>query len=208
MFLILEDYFKNHPIKAKIVREFYNLGISVVGQKLYFSDMELSIGEVSKKLNVNRRTVYETISVISQNKEIREIMSRIRPSTDLGSVFPLFGGGIVSIEIPKGKFSFVFDGTMKAIQKYSFYVREIKADNCLEGPSIRIILHKDAPKMVYRDIANIPGVKSVLIETQENLNGIICNRCKVKLCSEKFSSPLSEEGEFATKVHDLQSEEV
>jgi len=205
MLLILEDYFKNHPTKARIVRTFFKLGISVVGQKLYFSDIELSIGEVSKKLNVNRRTLYDTISVISENPEISEIMSKISPTIDLGSVHPLFGGGIVNMEIPRGKFTYVFNGTMKVLEKYSFYVREVKADNCPEAPSLRILINKGSPKSIYRDISAVSGVKSILIETAENINGIICSRCKVKVCPEKFCSPLNEEQEIPEKNHDTES---
>ena len=204
MFLILEDYFKNHPTKARITRELFNLGISVVGQKLYLSDMELSIGEISKKLNVNRRTLYETITLISENPEIRDIMSSLKPMPDLGSVYKLFGGGIVTIEIQRGKFSYVFKQTLEIMERYSFFMREIRADNCLETPSIRLLLHKEAPKRIYGEISEISGVKSIWIETQNDLSGIVCNGCKVKLCPEKSSTPLNTD-EIPIATHDQKS---
>ena len=205
MFLILEDYFKDHPTKARITRELFDLGISVVGQKLYLSDMELSIGEISKKLNVNRRTLYETIAMISENPEIRKLMGNLRPIPDLGSVYKLFGGGTVTIEIQKGKFSYVFKQTLKVMERYSFFMREIRADNCLESPSIRMLFHKDAPKRVYSEISEISGVKSIWIETQKDLSGIVCNGCKVKLCPEKSSTSLNSD-EIPVTTHGQESD--
>ncbi|WP_084272443.1 hypothetical protein [Picrophilus oshimae] len=66
MILLLQEYFKDYPVKREIIEKLFENGISVKNGKLYLNDIEISISAVAKALKINRKTVYETMELIEK----------------------------------------------------------------------------------------------------------------------------------------------
>ncbi len=195
MLLILEEYFRDHPIKRRIVEGLYERGISVNNGKFYSNDIELSISEVAKSFRVNRRTVYDTIRIIENTAGVREIMSRIRPSPDLTNVAPLMGDQVVTLFISPGYFSKAMSSLLECVRKYGSYVKEIYGKNQNKDEVIlRTIFYRTVPKTVFEELSRIDGIGRIVIETPKNdFEEPICTKCEVKICPSKLSSSIFEE---------------
>lgn len=195
MLLILEEYFKNYPIKKRIVEGMYSRGISVNDGCLYLKDMEIPISEFAKVLNVNRRTVYDTIKYIEDREEIKAVMSLIQPSPDICKIAPLMGDQVVTIYARHGYFSKVLNGSMDIFRKYGCYMKEIYGKNYYKDETaIRAIFHKSVPARVFSEVEKIDGVKQIVLSSpSDDPDYLICEKCLVKICPSKLSSELQQE---------------
>jgi Predicted regulator of amino acid metabolism, contains ACT domain len=182
MLLILEEYFKDHPIKRKVVEGVFNRGISIRDGKFYVDGIEVSISEVAKTLGVNRRTVYDTIKIIESKPEIKELMGRLRPIPDMGSIAPLMGHQTVILRIAPGYFGTVLPEFLSTVKKYGCYLKEIEGRNFeKEDIYIRAIIYHTVPPRTFAALSEIDGVRKVTVETSEDLDPEpICSKCEVK----------------------------
>jgi predicted regulator of amino acid metabolism with ACT domain len=195
MLLILEEYFKNYPIKRKIVEGMYSRGISVNHGCLFLRDIEVPISEFAKALNVNRRTVYDTIKFIEEREEIKAVMSLIDPAPDICKIAPLMGDQVVTIHAKQGYFSKVLNGSMDIFRKYGCYMKELYGRNSYRDETIiRAIFHKSVPAKVFAEVEKIGGVKQIVMSSpSENPDYLICEKCLVRVCPSKLSSDLQQE---------------
>ncbi|GGM67465.1 regulator of amino acid metabolism, contains ACT domain protein [Thermogymnomonas acidicola] len=194
MLLILEEYFKNYPIKRRIVEGLYNLGISVVDGRFYLGGMEISISEIAKAFRVNRRTVYDTLRFIEATPQVKAVMEKIKPSVDICDVVPLMGHQVITIRTTMGYFSRTLAAVGEIVSRYGCYIREFTAKNYGSNDTfIRIIFFRPIPERVINDLSAIDGVRRVEIASPEPLDGkLLCDICEVKVCPNKLSSGLKE----------------
>ncbi len=195
MLLILEEYFRDHPIKRRIVEGLYERGISVNNGKFYTNDIELSISEVAKSFRVNRRTVYDTIKIIENTPGVKEIMARLKPSPNITNVAPLMGDQVATLYISPGYFSKAMSSLLECVRKYGSYVKEIYGRNQnREEVILRAIFYKTVPKTIFEELAKIDGIGRIVIEAPGNeFEEPICTKCEVKVCPSKLSSGIFEE---------------
>lgn len=195
MLLILEEYFKDHPVKRKIIEGLYERGVSVNNGRFYTHNIELSISEVAKAFGVNRRTVYDTINLVENTPGVKEIMSRLKPSPDLSFVAPLIGEQVATLHVSPGYFSKAMASVLECVRKYGSYVKEIYGRNQNRDEIIfRAIFHKTVPQTIFRELGSIEGVEKIVIETAEmGAEEPICTKCEVKICTTKLSSSIYEE---------------
>lgn len=194
MILILEEYFKDYPVKKRIVDGLYSHGISVRNSKFYIGDMELSVTEVAKAFNVNRRTVYDTIKVIEEREEIKRVMEELRPVADIADIAPLLGNQVVVAYTTPGSFTLSFGKFVDIIRKYGCYVKEVTGRNIGKSESfIRAIFYRTVPNRIFDEMSAIEGIQKLIITTPEGI-GVepVCNKCIVKVCPNKISSGVSE----------------
>jgi hypothetical protein len=195
MLLILEEYFKDHPIKRKIVEGLYNRGISVNNGKFYTDGIEISISEVAKTFGVNRRTVYDTIKIIESTPGVKQIMASIRPLPDISQISPLMGDQVVTMLICPGYFSRAMSSLVDAVRKYGSYIKEIYGKNLRREETIlRAIFFRTVPRKIFDDLAKIEGIEKIVIDSPGNREGeVVCTSCDVKICPNKLSTGIFEE---------------
>ncbi|MCL6090688.1 MAG: regulator [Candidatus Thermoplasmatota archaeon] len=195
MLLILEEYFKDHPIKKRIVEGLYRRGISVANSKFYSDGIEITISEVAKTFRVNRRTVYDTIRLIEESPAIKTVMSKLLPAADISRISPLMGDQVVTVSISPGYFSKTMSGVMDVAKRYGSYVKEIYGRNMIRNEVfLRAIIHHTVPRKIFEEMSKIEGVQKILIETSGTMDeDTICSKCEVKLCPSKLSSELFDE---------------
>ncbi len=195
MLLILEEYFKDHPIKRKIVEGLYNRGISINNGKFYTDNIEISISEVAKTFGVNRRTVYDTIKIVENTPGVREIMSSIRPFPDISQISPLMGDQVVTLYICPGYFSRAMSSLVDTVRKYGSYVKEIYGKNMsMEETILRAIFFRTVPRKIFDDLAKIEGIEKIVIDSPGNREGeVVCTSCDVRICPNKLSTGIYEE---------------
>ena len=195
MLLILEEYFKDHPIKRKIVEGLYNRGISVSNGRFYTSNIEISISEVAKAFGVNRRTVYDTIRIIEGTPGVKDIMARIKPFPDITDISPLMGDQVVTLHICPGYFSRAMSSLVDTVRRYGSYVKEIYGRNLsMDETVLRAIFFRTVPRRIFDELAKIEGIEKIVVESPGNGEGeVICSSCDVRICPNKLSTGIYEE---------------
>lgn len=194
MILILEEYFKDIPVKRRIVEGLFSHGISVRNGKFYVGDMEVSVTEVSKAFSVNRRTVYDTIRVIEERDEIKKVMANIQPVADIADIAPLLGNQVVMAHTSPGSFTSSFGKFVDIIRKYGCYVKEVNGRNIGKSESyMRAIFYRTVPSRIFDEMASIEGIQKLIITTPEDIHvEPVCNKCVVKVCPNKISTAVEE----------------
>ena len=194
MLLILEEYFKEYPVKKRIVEGLYNHGISVVSGKFYLDKIELSVTEIANAFGVNRRTVYETLKLIENKEEIRQVMGKISPDVNISKVAPFMGNQVVTIYTTMGFFSKVFGEFIDTVRKYGCYMREVSGRNLGKDETfVRAIFYRPIPERIFTEIGKIEGIVKIIINTPEEIDGdLICNKCEVRICPNKLSTGITD----------------
>ena len=192
MQLIFDEYFKAYPVKKKIVERLYANGISIVNNKFYVNNIEVSISSIANSIKVNRRTLYETIKFVNDNPVIKEAMENVSAVPDIKKISLLMENEIVTIYIDKGMYSRVTPEIMDAIEKYMSNIKEIYSVNSdYETNFIRLIFYNEVDESLFKIFNGIPGVNRILIDSPEKIN-VICDKCDIKICPHKISSSFRE----------------
>ncbi len=192
MQLIFDEYFKAYPVKKKIVERLYANGISIVNNKFYVNNIEVSISSIASSIKVNRRTLYETIKFVNDNPVIKEAMENVSAVPDIKKISLLMENEIVTIYIDKGMYSRVTPEIMDAIEKYMSNIKEIYSVNSdYETNFIRLIFYNEVDESLFKIFNGIPGVNRILIDSPEKIN-VICDKCDIKICPHKISSSFRE----------------
>ncbi len=125
MLLVLNEYFKDQPIKRKIIEGLYKSGISIRDGRFFISNIEISVTEISKAFDVNRRTVYETLKAVENSEPVKKIMEAIAPSSDISRIATLTGSQILTVITSNGRYpsviSQLFSVVTKAVRISSVY---------------------------------------------------------------------------------------
>jgi predicted regulator of amino acid metabolism with ACT domain len=192
MQLVFDEYFKAYPVKKKIVERLYANGISIVNNKFYVNNIEVSISSIASSIKVNRRTLYETIKFVNDNPVIKEVMENVSVIPDIKKISLLMENEIVTIYIDKGMYSRVTPEIMDAIEKYMSNIKEIYSVNSdYETNFIRLIFYNEVDESLFKIFNGIPGVNRILIDSPEKIN-VICDKCDIKICPHKISSSFRE----------------
>ena len=192
MQLIFDEYFKAYPVKKKIVERLYANGISIVNNKFYVNNIEVSISSIASSIKVNRRTLYETIKFVNDNPVIKEAMENVSAVPDIKKISLLMENEIVTIYIDRGMYSRVTPEIMDAIEKYMSNIKEIYSVNSdYETNFIRLIFYNEVDESLFKIFNGIPGVNRILIDSPEKIN-VICDKCDIKICPHKISSSFRE----------------
>lgn len=194
MFLILEQYFKEHPTKLKIVRGLFEHGISVRNGRLYLDSIEISISEVSKAFSVNRRTVYDTIKLIDSKDELRAVMQSIKPSVDTTDASTLIGCEVVSLVSMKGCFSKTLDSFLSSVSSYMCHISEIHAVNENNADNhITAVFDVPVPRKVFQELEKCSCISKIIIESADlESNSYVCPKCEVRKCPKKLVTKIED----------------
>ncbi|MGC8608271.1 MAG: regulator [Thermoplasmata archaeon] len=194
MLLVLNEYFKDQPIKRKIIEGLYKSGISIRDGRFFISNIEISVTEISKAFDVNRRTVYETLKAVENSEPVKKIMEAIAPSSDISRIATLTGSQILTVITSNGRYPSVISQLFPVVTRYGCYIREIFSRNM--GPDesfIRIIFYRPLSGKVYDEVSKIDGVKAVRISSVYEADELLCSICNIRSCPTKYTSGIENE---------------
>ncbi len=189
MLMVLNEYFKDQPIKRKIIEGLYNTGISIRDGRFFIGNIEVSVTEISKAFCVNRRTVYETLKAVENFGPVKKVMESIVPSSDISKIAIMTGSQIVTIITTNGRYPSVISQVFSIILRYGCYIREIFSRNMGQDESfIRVTFYRPISGKAYEDISKIDGIKAVKISSISDVDELLCNICSIRTCPSKYTS--------------------
>lgn len=184
MLLMLEEYFRDYPVKLKLAVSMYNNGMALRNGKFYSGDMEISLSEVARANNINRRTVYETIKFIENKPELARLVSEFKPCLDRGEISNLIGNQVIMIFPRRGTFSKTLTSVFGIISKYMCHLEDFSARNCGKDELfMRLIFDRPLPNAVLDQMKGLPYVRKVDVsDPRPESEEVICNQCEVEEC--------------------------
>jgi hypothetical protein len=192
MQLVFSEYFKSYPVKKRIIEKLYTNGISIVNDKFFVNNIEVSLSSIANAIKVNRRTLYDTIKFVNENPAVKQIMENISVIPDIKKVSLLMKNEVVTVYIDKGMYSRVITEIMGILKNHISNIKEIYSQNSdYDSNFIRIIFYNEVDSPVFRLLDAIQGVNRIIINSPANID-VICDKCEIKICPHKISSSLRE----------------
>jgi predicted regulator of amino acid metabolism with ACT domain len=192
MQLVFSEYFKSYPVKKRIIEKLYTNGISIVNDKFFVNNIEVSLSSIANAIKVNRRTLYDTIKFVNENPAVKQIMENISVIPDIKKVSLLMRNEVVTVYIDKGMYSRVITEIMGILKNYISNIKEIYSQNSdYDSNFIRIIFYNEVDSPIFRLLDAIQGVNRIIINSPAKID-VICDKCEIKICPHKISSSLRE----------------
>lgn len=192
MQLVFSEYFKSYPVKKRIIEKLYTNGISIVNDKFFVNNIEVSLSSIANAIKVNRRTLYDTIKFVNENPAVKQIMENISVIPDIKKVSLLMKNEVVTVYIDKGMYSRVITEIMGILKNHISNIKEIYSQNSdYDSNFIRIIFYNEVDSPIFRLLDAIQGVNRIIINSPAKID-VICDKCEIKICPHKISSSLRE----------------
>lgn len=188
MLLILEQYFKEHPSRLKVVKGLFDHGISVKNGKLFLNSIEISISEAAKAFSVNRRTIYDTIRMVEGKDELRAVMSSIRPGVDRSGALSLMGCEVITLFPMKGCYGSLLETFMSTTSGYLCHLQEVSGINDNRGEDyLRATFDIPLPDKVFQELEKCSCISRIVVESADiDSYAYVCPKCEVKTCPKKL----------------------
>ncbi|MDI6855498.1 MAG: amino acid-binding ACT domain protein [Candidatus Thermoplasmatota archaeon] len=162
---MIAQNFKNLPAESKVARLLFSYGLCLKGDKIYCGRIKLADTAIAKACGVDRRAVSATIQTIQKNRELKEIFSRLLPTSYLKDVAPLMGWGVLEIVATDARLPGILAGVAGVIANSKISVRQaiVGHPELIEEEHLFIITEKPIPGKIIPNIRSVKGVKSVII---------------------------------------------
>jgi predicted regulator of amino acid metabolism with ACT domain len=161
---MIEEYFRNTPVRLKITRLLIEYGFSVKDDgKIYCGPVEISPMKIGRALGVDRRVVKKTVDSILSEPELREIFIRIKSAGPFfGDVAKQLGYGVLVITAKPETVGIVAK-TSSLIAEEGIGIRQIIAEDpeLYPEPKLTIITDGEIPGRIIPNFLKIKGVNGV-----------------------------------------------
>lgn len=158
-------YFEKYPQRQKIAQKMLEYGIKIKNNKLYSGNIQLTDTKIAKALNTDRRAIQATIQHIKQQKELKKIFTKLKPTCHLKDVAPEMNWGVIEIIPTDPSQPGILAKIAKIISDQNISIRQAIVDDfeITDEPRLFIITEKNIPTNLIPKIKNSKGVKAVLI---------------------------------------------
>ncbi len=161
----ISKYFSKYPKRKKIALKMIEYGLKVKDNKIYCGDIELSDSKIARALDTDRRAISKTVETILENKSLKEIFSKLKPTCHLKDAAPDMGWGVIEIIPTDPKKYGILADVSKIIANEKISIRQAIVDDfeIYDEPRLFIITENAIPSSLITKIKKVSGVKVILI---------------------------------------------
>ncbi|MEM1658130.1 MAG: hypothetical protein QXK94_03765 [Candidatus Jordarchaeales archaeon] len=162
----IASYFSDHPKRLSVARVLVENGLSVRNGKIYCNEIEVPPVRVARAAGVDRRTVVETLKMISMDEELRNIFSMIRNAgASLKEVARFFNFGVVEVTPDDPKTVGIVAGITSIIARNGISIRQVLTDDpeLSPEPKLTVITDGKIPGELVPEFLKVKGVAKVSI---------------------------------------------
>ena len=156
----LNDY----PVRIKVARAFIELGLSVKEDgKIYCGIIEMAESKIARALDVDRRVVRETASLIASDEMLAPIFLKIRPAGPfLADIAKFLGYMVIEIYADPSSVGILANAS-SVIAGEGISIRQAVADDpdLIPEPKLTIVADKEVSGATLEKILKINGVKKL-----------------------------------------------
>ncbi|MFX1483187.1 MAG: amino acid-binding protein [Promethearchaeota archaeon] len=157
-------------VAEAIVRHGFNVEAPGV---IKCGEIRIPLKSLGNALGIDRRTVRATTedicddSLASFNPELCEFFSKLRPAgPSLEMVRDVMGYGVVTIFVESPENPGILSEVTSMIAGYGIPIRQVLAEDVAiyENPCLKVITEDPLPGRVIENLADIKGVRKVIID--------------------------------------------
>ncbi|HDZ36296.1 MAG TPA: regulator [Thermococcus sp.] len=161
----LEHYFDEYPVRKQIAKTLLKYGLKVSDDlKIKAGDIEVPYTKIAKALDVDRRVVKETVSMILKIPELKEIYTSLEPTVHMKYVGRHVGYGVIEIE-PEPRAIGILAKVAQKIAAREINIVQVVAEDPELYPeaTLTIITEKPIPGDLINELSKLEGVKRISI---------------------------------------------
>lgn len=162
----IRKHLEAHPERLKVARVLVENGLSAKDGKICLNEIEIPPVRIARVAGVDRRTVNETLNVISANPELRMIFEEIRPAGhSLKELAKHLNLGVVEITVVDPKAHGILANSSMILTKGGLGIRQAIVDDpeLSPEPKLTLIVDKKIPGELIPELLKIKGVAKVSV---------------------------------------------
>ena len=161
----IEHYFDEYPVRKIIAKTLLKYGLRVSDDlKVKAGDIEVPYTKIAKALDVDRRVVKETVTMILKIPELRDIYTNLEPTVHMKYVGRHVGYGVIEIE-PEPRSVGILAKVAQKIADRGINIVQVVAEDPELYPeaTLTIITEKPIPGDLINELSKLEGVKRISI---------------------------------------------
>lgn len=166
MWNTIKKHLENYPERLKVARILVENGLSVRKGKVYLNEIEIPPVRIARVAGVDRRTVNETISTITANRELRLIFEGLRSAGhSLKEIARHLDFGVVEITPVDAKIPGILANAAMILAKGGLSIRQAIVDDpeLSPEPKLTLIAEKKIPGELIPKLLKIRGVAKISV---------------------------------------------
>jgi len=161
----IEHYFDEYPVRKQIAKTLLKYGLRVSDDmKVKAGDIEVPYTKIAKALDVDRRVVKETVTMILRNPELKEVYTNLEPTVHMKYVGRHVGYGVIEIE-PEPRAVGILAKIATKIADRDINIIQVVAEDPELYPeaTLTVITEKSIPGDLINELSKLEGVKRISI---------------------------------------------
>jgi predicted regulator of amino acid metabolism with ACT domain len=162
----ISKYFQNHPERLVVAKVLVENGLSVRENRIYCNEIEVPAIRVARSVNLDRRTVVETLRMIDKNKELKVTFTHIRSAgLSLKEIARHYDYGVIEITPLDPRKVGILAEASSLLAEHKISIRQALVDDPELHPKAKLTLiaEKKIPGDLIPKFLKIRGVAQVSV---------------------------------------------
>ncbi|MEM3465443.1 MAG: hypothetical protein QXW47_05925 [Candidatus Jordarchaeales archaeon] len=162
----IAHYFSEYPKRLSVAKVLVENGLSVRDGRIFCNEIEVPPVRVARVAGIDRRTVVETVKMITEDEELRTIFSLIRNAgASLREVARPLNFGVVEITPIDPKMVGIVAGVTSILAQNNISIRQVLTDDpeLSPDPKLTVIADRKIPGELIPEFLKVKGVAKVSV---------------------------------------------
>ena len=162
----IESAASGFPERLTVLKTLLENGLAIRNNKLYLGQIEIPTLKLARAVGLDRRTVKETVKMISADPELNQLFSRLQPAgVSLRGVAKELGLGVAEITVDDSSKPGILAGASTILSRAGISIRQALVDDpeLVPNPKLTLIGERALPGDIISEILKLPGVSKVSI---------------------------------------------
>lgn len=154
------------PVRLKVIRFLLENGFRVTNGKIYCNEVQIPVVSIARVVNVDRRTVVETVKTIEENSDLKSIFVRLRNAgLSMAKIAKYLDLPVIEIRALNARAPGIIAGVTSIIAEAGISVRQAVADDpeLTPEPKLTIVTDRKIPGKLVDKFLKVKGVEKVSI---------------------------------------------
>lgn len=156
----------DYPERLKVARTLLENGLCIKSQRVLLGTIEIPNAKIARAIGVDRRTVSETLRMVSQDPKLLAIFSNLEPAgPSLKGIAKNLGLGVVEITAEDPNKVGILASATRLLAEAGISIRQALVDDPELDPDPKLVLigEKAVPGELIPEILKIKGVARVSV---------------------------------------------
>src|SRR2546425_8449393 len=157
---------ESHPERLQVARLCLENGLAIRKDGIFLNQIEIPTLRIARAARVDRRTVVETMRMVSGNKELSAIFGNLQSAgLSLRGVAKQLGLGVVEITAEDPKTVGILSSCSTLLSEAGISIRQALVDDpeMVPEPKLTLIGDKSVPGKIIPEMLKIRGVAKVSV---------------------------------------------